>query len=282
MWAGVEIDVRLLWALDEGEGRHWDRLSLGFWVTIVVARIGRGGKDMVTVLECIWDPSPVNCCIIGWDMASIFSNWALEIFITTGCGITLLDTNKLVDEVMTGLACNTLPTVSVVYLVAGGAVVYLVAAGVDASWTTGGAVFLATGGGGGVFFVTGGWAAILLVTGSGDGIILVTGGAGGVILVTGGWGGINLVTGSGGIVNLIRDVVEVMDVVIVVIEFVHCILAELTVAAAAVGLGGLVVNVSFFTATSFGCFTTFLVVTAVDAGKQVVHYECQLTKSILY
>ena len=43
--------------------------------------------------------------------------------------MALFDTNKLVDEVIMGLACNILPTVGVVYLVAGGGVVFLVIGG---------------------------------------------------------------------------------------------------------------------------------------------------------
>ena len=48
-----------------------------------------------------------------------------------------------------------------------------------------------------------------------------------------------------------------------------CVLVELTVAGAAVGLVGLLfADTSFFMGTSFGCFTTFLAVVADDAKNQ--------------
>lgn len=251
--AAVEINAKLLWTLDEGDGRHWDELSLCFWFTNVVGSIDCGGKDIVTVLECIWDPSLVVNCIIGWVIPSIFSNCAVGIFITTGCGMVVLDTNKLVAEVIKGLACITLPTVSVAYLVAATAAAYLVTGGVDV-------VFLVTTGGeSAILLLTRGGSNTFLLTRDPGTVVLATWGTGAVFLVTRGAGDVNIATGCVGIVIVTFDIVEVMDVVV---EFIHCVLAELTVTA---GFENFVVKTSFFTATSFGCFTTFLVVTAVDA-----------------
>lgn len=134
----IEIDAELLWMFDEGNGCHLDGLPSRFWFTNVVGIIDWGGKDIVTVLDCSWDPPPVVSCIIGWDTASIFSNCALEIFIMIGCDITLLDANELADADC--LACNTVPTVGVVYTATGAAVV--------------------TGGVGIVYLVTGGWEVV--------------------------------------------------------------------------------------------------------------------------
>lgn len=281
----VDITATLLWTLDEGDGRHWGWVSLCFWFTNVVGKVGSIGKDIVTVFECcIWDPSPVANCIIGWDMASIFCSCTLGIFITTGRGMDLVDPNKLEDELIMGLACNTLPTVSVVYLVvAAGVAVCLVTGGVGAVCLVatrgteaiffeiggGGAVFIVTGGGGTVFIVTGCGGAIFLVTGGGsvvflvmmggDAVFLVTGSGSVVFLVTRCVGVVNLVTPGGvEIVNITCDTAELMDATL---EFVDCTTVEVI---AATGLD-FVVKTSLFTATSFGCFTTFLVVTVVDA-----------------
>lgn len=292
-------DTKLLWTVDKGDGCHWwDGLSLCFWFNNAVGSIDWGGKDIVTELECIWDPSPVVNCITGWDMASIFSNCAFGIFITIWCCMGLPDTIKLGDDVINGLACNILPTVSVVYFVLGGVGASCLVVGADVEYSiirgwgavvlvtrgggaailvtggtvilvtgaavllvTGGAVLLVRGGGGVAILVTGG--AVILVTGGAallvtGAVILVTGGGGAAILVTGSWGVISLVTEDTGIINLTCDAVEVIDIVV---EFVPCAFVELTVVT--VGLGGLVVEVSFFTLISFGCFTIFLAV--VDA-----------------
>ena len=80
-------------------------------------------------------------------------------------------------------------------------------------------------------------------------------------------------TESVGIVSLTCDAVEVIGIAVkvvkvfgVVVEFVACVLVELTVAGAAVGLMGLLfADTSFFMGTSFGCFTTFLAVVVDDA-----------------
>ena len=297
--ATVDISVTLLWTLGEGDGRHWDWVSLCFWFTNVVAKVGSIGKDIVTVLGCcIWDPSPVANCIIGWDKPSIFCNCSgLGILITTGCGMALVDGNKLADEVTIGLACNTLPTVSVVYLVvAVDVAVFLVTGSVGVGYlamtrcgvavfaaiflvpggrctvvlVTGGGcvVFLVTGGGCAVFLVTGGGCAVFLATGGGGTVFIVMEGEGAVFMVTGGtvvlvtrWvGAVNLVTAGEGIVNITCDAAETIEATV---EFVRCVIMVVTTAG---GLG-FVVNTSFFTA-SFGCFTTFLVVTVVDAKTQ--------------
>jgi len=75
-----------------------------------------------------------------------------------GCDITLVDANELADDVADDLACNTVPTVGVVYTATGDAVVYLVPGGV-------GIVYLVTEGVGNVYLVTGGIGIVYLVTG---------------------------------------------------------------------------------------------------------------------
>ena len=286
------------------------------------------------MFECIWDPSPVVKCTIGRDIASIVSNWTPGIVITTGCGMVLLDTNKLVDEVIRGLDCNTLPTVNAAYLVADGAtVVCLVTGGTNVCLIgfvdipCSGSVFLVTEGKDGVLFKTGSGGAIVSVAGGGGVVLLktesggatfdlvaggggatvdlVTGGKGGVFLKTGSGGAFDLVAGGGATINLVTGSVDVVsltrdaaDVTDVAVELVDCKLATVTAAAVAVvvavatvlvvmvvvlvGVGGgrgldLAVRASFFTVTSFDCFTTFLVVTIVDAR---IKHTCKYSFSV--
>jgi len=68
------------------------------------------------------------------------------------------------------------------------------------------------------------------------------------------------------------DVVEVMGVVevMIVVQVVPCVLVKPTVT---MGLRDFAVEASFFTATSFDDFITFLAATAVDAIKNMQKYS---------
>ena len=68
---------KLLYTVDEGNSCHCDELSLCLGFINAVESIDWAGTDIVTVLECICDPSPVFKSMTGWD---IFSNCTFRLF----------------------------------------------------------------------------------------------------------------------------------------------------------------------------------------------------------